>query len=100
MARFLTEEWTSDVVRAANASDDTRSALADVDITIQHVVTGTPPGETKYWTKLRGGHLDVALGEASDPDVTITQDYDTAAAINRGELVTQAAFMQGTLKIT
>ncbi len=100
MARFLTEEWTKDVVRAANGSDAARSALAGAAITIQQVVTGTPSGDTKYWTKLSDGQLDVALGDASDPDVTITQDYETAVAINRGDLVPQAAFMQGKLKIS
>jgi putative sterol carrier protein len=31
--------------------------------------------------------------------VTITQDYETAAALSRAELNAQAAFMQGKLKV-
>lgn len=100
MAKFLTDEWAAAVVAAVNGSDDVKAALAGVDLTIQQVVTGAPGGETKYWTKLRASGIDAAMGETSDPDVVITQDYDTAAAQDRGELNAQAAFMQGKLKIT
>jgi SCP-2 sterol transfer family protein len=100
MAKFLTAEWAASLVGALNGSDEVKTALAGVDLTIQQVVTGAPGGETKYWTKLVDGSVHAALGETADPDVVITQDYDTAAAQDRGELNAQAAFMQGKLKIT
>jgi hypothetical protein len=100
MARFLSDEWMSAVRDALNGSDDIRSATKGVELTIQQVVTGTDAGETKYWTKLSDGAVDGGLGDAPAADVTITQDYETAAAMNKGELNAQAAFMQGKLKVT
>jgi putative sterol carrier protein len=96
MARFLTQAWADEIVRAVNAND----VGADVTLTIQYVVTGAPDGETRYWTRFAGGRYEAAIGEAPDADITLTQDYETAAAMDRGELIAQAAFMQGKLKVT
>ena len=41
-----------------------------------------------------------AKRDASDPDATITNDYETAMAISKGELNTQMAFMTGKLKVS
>ena len=100
MAKFLSQEWADDVLAALNGSDDVRGAIKGVQLCIQQVVTGAPDGEVSYWTKLDDGTVSGALGEASDADVTITQDYDTAVAMNKAELNAQAAFMQGKLKVT
>jgi len=100
MAKFLSQEWADEVRTALNNSDDVRSAIKGVQLCIQQVVTGAPDGEVKYWTKFDDGNVEGAIGEASDADVTIAQDYDTAVAMNKGELNAQAAFMQGKLKVT
>jgi putative sterol carrier protein len=99
MAKFLTQEWVDAVVPALNASDDVKGATRSVELTIQQVVTRAD-GETKYWTKINDGTVEAGLGDAPAADVTITQDYETASAITRGELNAQAAFMQGKLKVT
>ncbi len=101
MAKFLSEEWGDQVREALNASDDVKSATKGVDLTIQQVVTDVPDrGEVKYWTQFNDGQVDGGTGEAENADVTITQNYETAAALNRGELNAQAAFMQGKLKVS
>jgi putative sterol carrier protein len=100
MAKFLSQEWADDVLAALNGSDDVRGAIKGVQLCIQQVVTGAPDGEVSYWTKIDDGAVSGAVGSASDADVTITQDYDTAVAMNKGELNAQAAFMQGKLKVT
>ena len=100
MAKFLSQEWADEVRSALNGSDDVRGAIKGVQLCIQQVVTGAPDGEVKYWTKFDDGKVDGGIGEAPDADVTITQDYDTAVAMNKGELNAQAAFMQGKLKVT
>jgi putative sterol carrier protein len=101
MAKFLTEEWMDAVRDALQQSEDVQNAVKGVDLTIQQVVTGVPDqGDAQYWTKFADGSIEGGLGEAPDADVTITQDYDTAASMNRGELNAQAAFMQGKLKVT
>jgi putative sterol carrier protein len=100
MAKFLTQEWADEVLSALNDSDDVRGAIKGVQLCIQQIVTGAPDGEVKYWTKFDDGKVAGAIGDAPDADVTISQDYDTAVAMNKGELNAQAAFMQGKLKVT
>ena len=67
---------------------------------LQQVVTDAPDGEAKYYFTLDGGAAEVSLGEIQDADATITQNYETAVAINKMELNAQNAFMQGKLKIS
>jgi len=100
MAKFLSQGWADDVLGALNSSEDVRGAIKGVQLCIQQVVTGSPEGEVKYWTKFDDGKVSGAIGDAADADVTITQDYDTAVAMNKGDLNAQAAFMQGKLKVT
>jgi len=100
MAKFLSQQWADEVLGALNGSDDVRGAIKGVELCIQQVVTGAPDGEVSYWTKFDDGKVEGAIGDAPDADVTITQDYDTAVAMNKGELNAQAAFMQGKLKVT
>ncbi len=98
--KFLTEEWAQAMTDALNSSDDFKNAASSQQTKLQQVVTDAPQGEVKYYFTLDGGNAQVALGEIADADATITQNYDTAAAINKQELNAQQAFMQGKLKIS
>jgi putative sterol carrier protein len=100
MVMFLSPEWTKTVVDALNDSDDARQAMKGASFVLQQIVTGAPEGDVSYWTRFNDGKVEGALGESESPDVTITQDYETAAALSRAELNAQAAFMQGKLKVT
>ena len=100
MAKYLSEEWGEAVRSALNNDESFKNASKGVQLTIQQVITGGPEGEVKYWSAISDGSISGGNGEADGPDVTITQDYETAAALNRQELNAQAAFMQGKLKVT
>lgn len=101
MAKFLTQEWGDQVREALNSSDTVKNAIEGVDLTVQQVVTDVPDeGEVKYWTQFKDGQVNGEIGETDEADVTISQNYETAAAMNKGELNAQAAFMQGKLKVT
>jgi putative sterol carrier protein len=101
MAKFLTEEWGTGVREALNSNESFQNASKGVQLTIQQVVNNAPDlGEVRYWSQIADGTISGGQGDAEAPDVTITQEYDTAAALNRGELNPQAAFMQGKLKVT
>lgn len=101
MAKFLSEEWGDAVRDAVNGSDAFKSASKGVQLTIQQVINNVPEqGEARYWTEINDGTIAGGVGDAPNADVTITQDYETAAALNRGDLNAQAAFMQGKLKVT
>jgi putative sterol carrier protein len=98
--KFLSEEWAQEMTTALNASDDFKNAASGQQTKLQQVVTDAPSGETKYYFTLEGSQAQVGLGEISDADATITQNYETATAINKQELNAQQAFMQGKLKIS
>jgi putative sterol carrier protein len=99
--KFLTEEWASTMTDALNSSDDFQSAASGQEVKLQQVVTDVPDGsEVKYYFTLEGGKAQVSLGEVEGADATITQNYETATAINQQELNAQQAFMQGKLKIS
>ncbi len=99
--KFLTEEWASAMTDALNSSDDFKSAAGSQQVKLQQVVTDTPDGgEGKYYFVLDNGSAQVSLGELSDAEATISQNYETAVAITKSELNAQNAFMQGKLKIS
>ncbi|MDP9222602.1 MAG: SCP2 sterol-binding domain-containing protein [Actinomycetota bacterium] len=98
--KFLSEEWAQAVTGALNSSEDFRSAAASHQVKLQQIVTDTPDGgEGKYYFSLDGGSAQLAIGEITGAEATLTQDYQTAVAISRQELNPQNAFMQGKLKI-
>ena len=99
--KFLTEQWAQAMTDALNSSEDFRKAASGQQVKLQQIVTDTPEGdEKKYYFKLDDGSVDVGIGEVSDAEATLTQNYETAVAINRQELNPQSAFMQGKLKIS
>lgn len=95
--KFLSEEWAKTVTEALNSSDAFKQAAGSQAARIQNVVT-TSEGEKRWSFKLENGQSEVALGELPDAEATLTSDYDTAAAISKGELSGTSAFMSGRLK--
>jgi putative sterol carrier protein len=100
VSKFLTEEWAQDVTTALNSHEGFKNAIGAADLGIQFEVDDSPDGERSYYLKSSGGTTNVAVGEIEDADVTVKQSYDTAAAISKGELNTQTAFMTGKLKVS
>jgi putative sterol carrier protein len=97
--RFLSEEWASELKTRLNESDAFRKGLGTTRATIQQVIS-TPDGERRYWMRTQDGRIDMGPGDASNPDATIAQDYDTATALARGELNAVSAYMTGKLRIS
>ncbi|MGH2734592.1 MAG: SCP2 sterol-binding domain-containing protein [Actinomycetota bacterium] len=99
--KYLTEEWATAMTDAINSSDDFKSAASGQSAKLQQVVTDTPDGgETKYYFNLEGGSATVGLGELEGAEATISQNYETSVALDKGELNPQQAFMQGKIKVT
>ena len=99
MAKFLTSEWAQEVSETLDNHPGYKSAIGSSDLAIAFNVSGAPDGDVPYYLRAAGGKTDVALGTVENPDVTINTDYDTAAAISKGDLNVQSAFMNGKLKV-
>lgn len=101
MSKFLTAEWLTDLSAALAAHEGFSQAIASADISLQFEVTDAPEGAEKiYSIVVKGGNATVAAGPLDSPDVTIANNYETAAAMAKGELNTQMAFMTGKIKVS
>lgn len=97
---FLSPEWAAAVRDALNSDPGFRSAIGDAQLGLQFHVTDTPEGDIAYYLLSKEGATDLSLGEVDHADVTISQTYETASAIAKGEMNTQAAFFKGKLKVS
>jgi putative sterol carrier protein len=95
VAEFLSDAWVADLARAAS----TATPPPGVALLVEVVVEDDPRPPTAYAVAIEGGAVTVTPGRADAPDLTLTQDRATAAAIARGELSAQVAFMAGRLRI-
>ncbi len=100
MSKFLSEEWTEEVTSALNNHEGFKNAIGAADLGIQFVTEDAPDGEVNYYLSTSGGNANMSLGDLDGADVTVKQSYDTAAAISKGDLNTQTAFMTGKLKVS
>ncbi len=101
MAQFLTQDWLSSLTEIVNAHDGFKNAITNVDLTLQFEVTDAPEETNNhYYIAIAEGVAKAVAGDADEPDATITNNYETATAISKGELNTQMAFMTGKLKVS
>ncbi|MEO5679868.1 MAG: SCP2 sterol-binding domain-containing protein [Acidimicrobiales bacterium] len=97
MAKFLSQEHM-DLQKQLSEGQPERPGTSAV---MQYVVTGGPDGDVRYyWVLVDGKLLEAALGDKEGAEVTLTQSYDDAVKISKGELDPNAAFMQGRIKVT
>ncbi len=97
--KFLTTDWADEVTKALNSHPGFKSAIGNTELGIAFNVSGAPHGDVSYFLKTSGGNANLDLGTLENADVTVGSAYDTAAAISKGELNTQTAFMTGKLKV-
>ena len=97
MPKWLTQEWLDESKQLAESQPERPGASARM----QYVVTGGPDGDINYFWVLVNGKLEESqLGTLPDAEVTMTQTYDDAMKIQKGELDANAAFMQGRIKVS
>ena len=96
--KFLSDEWAEALKAELNQSESFRQAAAGQKATIQQVITGGED-DTHYWITIGDGSIDLGVGDVEGEDATITQSYDSAAALAKGELSPVTAFMTGKLKV-
>jgi alkyl sulfatase BDS1-like metallo-beta-lactamase superfamily hydrolase len=95
--KYLTQEWL-DVTKGMAGDQPERPGAS---ARMQYVVTGGPDGDVSYYWVLENGKLlDSKVGTLDDAEVTLTQSYDDAVKVAKGELDANSAFMQGKVKVT
>ena len=93
MPAFLSPDWFDQALDRP-APPDERTLV------IQQIVVGSPYGDVAYLVVVgAGGAWIERPGPGVTPDLTLTVDYQTAAAIAQGDLSTQRALMQGRLRV-
>jgi putative sterol carrier protein len=97
--RYLSAEWLEAAQLALAADDVLAKAAAEVELSVQQQVTGGPAGDIAFHVDVDHGAVNLLSGDAENPTVTFIQSYDTAAAIGRGELSAQGAFMTGLIRV-
>ena len=96
--KFLSEEWAEALKNELNANPGFKEAAAGKSATIQQVIARSDD-QTDYWITLADGAIDMGVGDAANPDATITQSYETAVALANSELSPVTAFMTGKIKV-
>lgn len=91
-APFLSKEWIDEL--------PTLDVDSDGNLTVQYTVTDAPGGDVQYWVHASGGHAAFEVGNAEDPDVTISETYDTAIALRDGRLGAAEAVTTGLVRVT
>lgn len=93
---FLTTPWFDAVQANLDTNEQLRAAAANMELSIQQVVTDVPGGgEIRHNFTIDHGAIHVGLGAVENPDATLTASYASAAAMNRGELDMMSAFAGG-----
>jgi putative sterol carrier protein len=100
--QFLSQEWM-DAAKAIREKYAGQSSPIPHKIRMNQVITGAPfgDGEVKVYMDTSEGQMDMELGELSEPDVTVTTDYETARKIfvDQDPQAGMQAFMAGKIKV-
>ncbi len=100
MATFLSEDYMAEATDVLAASTEFGQAISGVELALQFIVSDHPEhGEVPWYLDIAEGGAAMALGSLDDADVIVTNTYETAVGISKGELNTQMAFMTGKLKV-
>ena len=100
MSRFLTEEYMTEATTTLEGHSGFGAAISNVELGLQFVVSDHPEdGELHYYLSIAGGSAELARGDLENADVTVTNTYETAVGISKGDLNTQMAFMTGKLRV-
>lgn len=98
--KFQSEEYFQVVNEALAQSEAVAKAAKGHSIALQVVTTDFPEiGTKRSFIRIDDGKISVGSGDTEDPDITITQNYETAVLLDQGELNPQVAFMEGKIKI-
>ena len=88
MPAYLSDEWFAAV------ADVLGSDPIAADVTVEQRA-----GDVVWHLLLGRSDMRLLRGPAERPDITLTQSYETASAVARGQRSAQAAFMAGEITL-
>jgi len=98
--KFQSDEYFAVANDALQSDGDVTKAAKGHTVALQVTTTDFPgEGSKKSFIKIDKGVITVGPGEIEDPDLNITQDYQVAVLLDKGELNPQAAFIEGKIKL-
>lgn len=90
------DEWLAAVTSALSDLP----AIEGASLVIDYVVAGAPAGKTTIGVTVENGRVAaLRVGKSDAPDVVISLGYDVALRILRGEMSSDAGYMNGALKV-
>lgn len=93
MPAFLSPEW----LRQATGGPHSRT---ENSLAIEQHIPDSPFGPVSYLVVIDGDQAWIEpAGNGTEPNLTITVGYETAAAIAQGKVSTQRALMDGRMRI-
>lgn len=94
--QLFDDEW----ITATSQALAELPAVAGVDAVVTYTISGTSFGRLSLTVAVVDGVVaSVTSGKATDPDVSISVDYQDAVAILFGTMSSEAAYMNGALKV-
>ena len=97
--QFLSDDHMAAATAALAADGDFANSITNINMGLQFEVTEGPSGDINYYLTVADGSATMEIGELDGADVSISSTYETAAAMFKGELNTQMAFMTGKIKV-
>lgn len=94
MVTFLSPSWLEQLTTAAGGDQVAPGATV-----VQQIVTGGPDGDVAFVLEVEAGHLRARPGFDDRATVTLTQAWDTAVRVHRGQLAPADAFRAGLVKV-
>jgi putative sterol carrier protein len=92
VSRFLSPDWFAENTAAPRAGE--------AELTIQQRVMGGPDGDVAFVLRVWDTGVSIEQGSDPQPDVTLTEDYETALAIHEGRLSPAAALAAGRVQVS
>lgn len=69
-------------------------------LTLRQTVRHPDGTATTYTVTVQDGQVQLQPGGVDNPDVTLTTDYETAAAVAQGRLSAHAALLAGRVRVS
>lgn len=94
MSTFLSPDWLEELSALAGGDQVGPGAIV-----VQQLVTGGPGGDIAYVLEIDGGSARARPGRDGRAVVTLTESWDTAVRLHRGELTAREAFLGGLIRV-